>query len=356
MTSVFRVFCNFGRSVRKIGFHDSQIRHRSVKAAVLKEFKSPLIIDEVKQSKLKGHEIRIKVQYCSVNPSDVEIVKGYHEYKPKLPFVPGYEMAGEVLEVGKEAKLEGFNVGDKVIGLNKEACGGLSEECIVVSKDCYHVPQGISLKDCSALLDGYITAVLGLIRRGKLEEGETVLVTAAGGGIGLAAVDLAANVYKAKVIAVCSSEDKAALVREKGAFMALKYDDHLAKEVNKMTGGKGVKVVFDATGDKVFDSALHCVANEGRMVLASNAARNIKHFNPSLLLPKAISVTGVSPWHYRINDFDTYKSCVEDVIDMAEQELISPHVSEEFELQNVNSAFEYLLDAKCTGKVVVKVE
>lgn len=69
-----------------------------------------------------------------MNPSDVEIVKGYHEYKPKLPFVPGYEMAGEITEVGKDAKLNGFNVGDKVIGLNKESCGGFAEECVVVSK------------------------------------------------------------------------------------------------------------------------------------------------------------------------------------------------------------------------------
>lgn len=79
-------------------------------------------------------QIRIKVHYCSVNPSDVEIVGGFHEYKPKLPFVPGYEMAGEVVEVGKDAKESGFKIGDKVIGLNKESCGGFAEECVVVSK------------------------------------------------------------------------------------------------------------------------------------------------------------------------------------------------------------------------------
>lgn len=143
-----RVFgtCNSRLCVKDVPslLKNHQIRYKSVKAAVLKEFGSALEISEIKLPKLKKDEVnelnwleksinkkhfqvRVRVKYCAVNQSDHQILTGQHEFRPKLPFVPGYEVAGDVVEVGSVDS--SFKVGDKVIGLNKESCGGFAEMC-----------------------------------------------------------------------------------------------------------------------------------------------------------------------------------------------------------------------------------
>lgn len=114
-----------------------------------------------------------------------------------MPFVPGFEVCGEVKEIG--SKVKNFNVGDRVIGLKKDGYAGFAEECVILEQDLWGVPQAMTFEVGASLLDTYGTALLGLHRRAEVEANDTVLVTAAAGGLGLAAVDLAANVYKAKV-------------------------------------------------------------------------------------------------------------------------------------------------------------
>lgn len=116
----------------------------------------------------------------------------------KLPFVPGFEVCGEVKEIGPQVK--NFSIGDRVIGLKKDGFAGFAEECVVLEQDLWSVPRAMKFEIGASLIDTYGTALLGLHRRARVEAGDIVLVTAAAGGLGLAAVDLAANVYKAKVI------------------------------------------------------------------------------------------------------------------------------------------------------------
>ncbi|XP_059473784.1 quinone oxidoreductase-like protein 2 homolog [Neocloeon triangulifer] len=331
----------------------TSIRQASTfKAAVLKEVGQPLKIESVKAAKLNKDQVRVKVSKCGVNSADLLVCQGEYHVKPKLPFVPGFEVAGEVLEVGSEVKT--LQKGDRVIGLNKDLFSGFAQQCILNQNDVWNLPGEISFKEGAALPDSYATALLGLARRAQLQEGDSVLVTAAAGGLGLAAVDLAANVYRAKVIGVCGTEDKASLVREKGAWAALTYKpEHLRAKVKEITEGKGVRVIFDAVGGHVFEESLKCVAHEGMVVVAGFASKQIPQVETSSLLPKAFSLVGVSLSNYRISDPEVYRQSVEDVVDMCEQGLISPHVSAEFDLEKVNEAFEFLRERRSTGKVIL---
>ena len=141
--------------------------------------------------------MRVDVYTCGVNASDILICQGVYDVQPKLPFTPGFEVCGEVKEVASD--VVGVRPGDRVIGLKKEKYSGFAEECVILEKDLWVVPQAMKIEIGASLIDTYGTALLGLERRAKLSKGDSVLVTAAAGGLGLAAVDLAANVYKAKV-------------------------------------------------------------------------------------------------------------------------------------------------------------
>jgi len=337
----------------------SKVGHRfksEYKAAVLQELKKPLIIDEQKRKKLQKDEVRIKVKCCSVNASDIMICHGLYEIAPKLPFIPGYEVSGEILELGSKAA-EGLKVGDKIVGLNKDLFSGFSEECVLQSLDVWQLPSGVSFDTAVAVADSYSTALIGLVRRGKLKNTDHVLITAAAGGLGVAAVDIAANVYRAKVIAVCDTEDKAALLRERGAWAALtSVPKDIEKKCAEVTSGGGVRVVFESVGSELFHSVLKCVAAEGVVIVAGTASRLVPTVKTSELLPMSFSLIGVSLRNYRKSNPEIYRQIVQDAIDMADQRLVSPVIAKKFLLEKVNEAVQFVLDKKSTGKVIIAME
>uniref|UniRef100_A0A0N7ZB42 Enoyl reductase (ER) domain-containing protein n=2 Tax=Scylla olivacea TaxID=85551 RepID=A0A0N7ZB42_SCYOL len=324
------------------------------KAAVLREFGQDLQIEDIKRKKLQGNQVRVGVHSCGVNSSDILMIENKYDKKFNPPFVPGFEVCGEVLEMGKDVTT--MAVGSKVIGIIKEGLGGYAEECIVSEQDLWTVDHAVSFDSGAALVDTYATALIGLNRRAAVNEESTVLVTAAAGGLGLAAVDLATSVYKAKVIGVCGTEDKAGLVRQKGAWAALKYNKkHIDAKVNEVTDGKGVNVVFDAIGGDAFVDCLSWVCHEGTVVVAGFASRVIPHIETSILLPKAVSLVGLSLSHYQQANNAVYRQVVEDVIDMHEMSLINPHISARFNIEQTAKALDFLRQRKSTGKVILEL-
>lgn len=332
----------------------SQARLCHFKAAVLKDFEEKLELKEIKkQKKLKDQEVRIKVHSCAVNVSDVLMCFGKLEPKPKLPFVPGYEYSGEVLEVGSAVK--GLCIGDKVIGLNKEAYSALAQECITNNEDLWKIPQDVSYETAAALADNYATVLIAA-RRASLNEGDNVLITAAAGGLGLAAVDIAANLFKAKVLGACDTENKASLLRDKGAYSAINYNKkEITDAVMKMTNNVGVKMVIDAVGGEIFDDCLQSIAPEGSVIVVGFASRKVPEILVSKLLPKSCALIGVSLTHYRNLVNDTYRNTVQEVIDMYLEEFIDPQIAATFDLEQVNDAFKFIEDKKSTGKVIVNI-
>ncbi|XP_055947520.1 quinone oxidoreductase-like protein 2 homolog [Argiope bruennichi] len=324
------------------------------KAAVLNEFGEKLeILEKKRSSKVKETEVRIKVHCCAVNVTDTLICSGQYDQEPKLPFIPGYEFSGEVLEIG--SKVKNLYIGDKVIGLNKNTFSAMATECISEERDLWKIPQDVAFDSAAALVDSYATVLIAA-RRANLREGDTVLVTVAAGGLGLAAVDLAANLFNAKVIGACDTEDKTSILRDKGAFSTINYSKKdIVKSVMKETDNQGVKIVFDAVGGETFEDCLQSISPEGCIAVLGFSSRKIPQILTSQLLPKSCALIGVSLTHYQKMVNETYRSTVQEVIDMYLDEFIDPHVAEQFKLKDVNDAIKHVEERKSAGKVILDV-
>ncbi|KAG8198762.1 hypothetical protein JTE90_023524 [Oedothorax gibbosus] len=335
-------------------YPEDNFEYLMLKTQAKREFGEKLeIVERPQIAKLKDTEVRVKVHHCAVNVADTLICTGNYDQEPDLPFVPGYEFSGEVLEIG--SKVKEFAKGDKVIGLNKDTFSAMATECLSSERDLWKIPQNVALDTAAALVDSYATVLIAA-RRANLGDGDTVLVTVSAGGLGLAAVDLATNLFNAKVIGACDTEDKTEILREKGAFSTINYSKKdIAKFVMKETEDKGVKVIFDAVGGDIFQDCLKSIAPEGCIVVLGFSSRKIPQILTSQLLPKSCALIGVSLTHYQKNVNETYRNSVQEIIDMYLDEFIEPHVAENFKLKDVNDAIKHVAEGKSPGKVVLDI-
>ncbi|BFM15746.1 hypothetical protein R50073_19290 [Maricurvus nonylphenolicus] len=204
--------------------------------------------DFPRPEKAVGHEVLIDTKNMSLNFPDPLQIQGLYQFQPPVPFVLGMEFSGIVRDVGD--KVTRFKVGDRVVSLGM---GAFAEQNKAEEQYCFALPDDISFEQgCLAPLAAG-TALYGLKYRGSLVAGETVAVTGAAGGTGLAAVQLA-KALGATVIAICSSKEKCDLASRVGADHALNYTElDISEEVKSLTGGKGVDVVYDTVGGELFD-------------------------------------------------------------------------------------------------------
>ncbi|BET00298.1 Alcohol dehydrogenase GroES-like domain [Nesidiocoris tenuis] len=336
------------------GLRTSKTAKRSAStfaAAKLKELGKPMEITEVKApKKLEKEQVRIKVNFCSVNASDVLLTQGQNPGNFKLPITPGYEVAGTVLE----SQSPDFLKGDRVVALNKDQLGGFAEECVAHSTDVWAVPPNVPLDLSAALADSFGTAMLGLVRRGHLSENQIVLTTMASTH-GYASVDLAAQVFKAKVIAVCTSEAESEKLRERGAWNALVYNEKLLlSTVKELTNGQGVDVIYDTLAGDALATCLKCVKHEGHVVVAGYTLKELPQIQISQLLTlPSFNISGVSLTSYRRHAPEVYRQAVSDALEMKEQGLISPKIAAKFPLEQVNKALEFIRETEPVGKVVL---
>ncbi|XP_015514362.2 quinone oxidoreductase-like protein 2 [Neodiprion lecontei] len=352
-----------------------------VQAALLKNFDEPLQIENIDAPRItEDKEVLIDVHYCALNGPDILLSKNSYPHKLKLPQILGYEIVGELREIGDHAAKAGYKVGDKVIALNKQRFGGFAETCTAEFGDIWKVPNSLKLIDAVCLLDGYATALVGFEKRACLQEDDMVLVNVGLGGVGLAAVDLAANVYRAQVIGVCATEDRTTLVREKGAFAALKFHDKkLMKQIVNVAAEKDIKEIFDGVSGENFKKVLSCftdvyksglvkdllhdnefsvviqhLSREGRVIVAGLA---VSKYNGKDAAPTgSFGVTGVSLHEYRDKDHEFYRSVGDEVLEFFEDGLISPSRSLVAGLYKINSAMKFILKMKASGKVVIDMK
>ncbi|KAG5878994.1 hypothetical protein JTB14_026798 [Gonioctena quinquepunctata] len=318
------------------------------KAAVIKEIGKPLEIEECKVVSLKANQVRVQVVYCSVN--SVDCYKFRHG-GGELPFIPGYELSGEVIEKGSDVTNEQIIVGDRVAGLSLENFGGLAEQCVLDIDDVWRIPSELERKDAAVMTYGHSTAVYAFSKLASFKENDKVLISTGPAGLGLAAVDVAANVYKAKVIGLVDTEERGELVREKGAFETLHFTEKLTKQCMKITDNKGAKVVFDAVGEYMMESIGTCVAIGGTVFHAA------PFFYKNVPAPKPHAfLTIVSLKELRRQNKHLYKTVVEDTLELANEGLISAHISAKFSLSQINDAIKFIEDKKCTGKVLIHVD
>ncbi|XP_026930092.2 quinone oxidoreductase-like protein 2 isoform X1 [Acinonyx jubatus] len=321
---------------------------RHYRAALCAELKQPLAIEEVASRPVRPHEVRVDVHFCGVNFADILVCRGQYQEKPQLPFTPGMEFSGTVLETGTDVST--VKEGDRVIGVS--GFNGMAEECIIDHKTLWQIPEGVPLREAATLPVSYVTAILALEHRACTRPGETVLVTAAAGATGLAVIDVATNVLQAKVIAAAGSDEKCRLAMRKGAQSIVNYSQGSLKEaVRKLVGSDGVNVVIDAVGGDVFLEALHSLAWEGRIVVVGFAGGTIASVPANLLLLKNVSAMGLYWGRYKEQNFPIFSRILSSALQYCQQGCIQPHIGAVFKLEEVNDAFLHVIQRKSTGKL-----
>ncbi|KAK9501087.1 hypothetical protein O3M35_002201 [Rhynocoris fuscipes] len=323
-------------------------------AAILEKFNKPLKIGNKKSKSLDDGEARITVHSCAINPSDFLLAEGVNPNKYPVPITPGYELTGVIKEVNG---CKNVAKGDRVVALSKDKLGGFAEECVVHENDIWLLPSSVPYDDGAALVDSFGTAMLGLSHRAKLTEKQVVLATFAPVH-GYGALDIAANVFKAKVIAVCMNESDTEKLRERGAWSTLAYNEkQMISLVNDLTNKEGVHIVYDTLAGDVLKSCLKCVRHEGNLIVAGYTLKELPKVSISQMLTlPSFNIMGVSLLSYRTHDPKMYRQVVSEVIEMMDQGLISPTISAKYSLADINKALEEIKAKQEIGKIIIQVK
>ena len=325
-----------------------------MKAVLCKQHGLPdtLVVEEIPSPKAGAKQVVITVKACGVNFPDTLIIQNKYQFKPELPFSPGGEVAGIIKEVGEG--VSHLNVGDTVIAMT--GWGGFAEEVLTDASRVFPVPPVFDFKTAATFAYVFGTSYHALKDRAQLQEGETVLVLGASGGVGLAAVQLA-KVMGAKVIAAASTEAKLAVCSQYGADAIVNYsDDNWREQVKVLTEGKGVDVVYDAVGGHYAEPALRSMAWNGRYLVVGFAAGDIPKIPLNLPLLKGCSVVGVFWGEFAKKKKKDNQANMMQLFGWLMQGKLKPHISAEYPLEQAAQALNDLLERKATGKVVLVVD
>ncbi len=322
-----------------------------MRAALCKAFGGPetLTVEEIAEPVPGDGEIRIAVAAAGVNFADILMVGGGYQENPEFPFTPGLESAGTVLDCG--ARVAGFAPGDRVMA----GCGngGFAEQAVIAAGDAYLLPEAMAFDIAGGFPVAYGTAYGALNWRAGLKPGETLLVLGAAGGVGLTAVEVG-KAMGATVIAAAGGPEKGALARHHGADHVIDYrEQDLRGRVREITEGAGCDVIFDPVGGDIFDTALRCLAWEGRLMVIGFASGRIPAAPANILLVKNCGVLGFYWGAYRRREPGRLRAAFEQLFAWYGEGRLNPHVSRTLPLDRVGEALCLLRDRRATGKVVL---
>lgn len=310
-----------------------------------------LVIEDVESPQARGHGVRVRVSAAGLNFPDTLIIEGKYQFKPNLPFSPGGEMAGEVIEIGD--KVTRFKPGDRVVGLT--GFGAFAEEIVVSEHNLLPAPETMSDEKAAAFTMVYGTSYYALKQRANLQPGETLLVLGASGGVGLATVELG-KAMGARVIAAASSAEKLAVAKEAGADDLINYSEEPLKDaVKKLTGGKGVDVIYDPVGGDFTEQALRTMAWNGRHLIVGFAAGDIPKIPANLTLLKGCSVVGVFWGSFTQREPEANGRNMMELLAMYQEGKIDPRISEVYDFEDYAQALNALTERRAKGKIVLRV-
>lgn len=312
---------------------------------------SSLVLDDVPSPECGPHAVKIAVHAAGVNFPDALIIQGKYQFQPPLPFAPGGEVSGEVVEVG--AKVDGFCVGDRVLGLT--GWNGFAEEAVVPADKCFRIPDAMPWDAAAGFGMTYGTSIHALVQRGRLKAGETLLVLGATGGVGTAAIEIG-KCLGAKIIAASGRPEKLEKLKETYAV------DHvidtgdpasLKDAVKTLTRGIGVDVIYDPVGGDLFEPALRSLAWDGRLLVVGFASGTIPAAKANLVLLKGSSVVGVFWGAFATREAKLNAENFARLFQWWEEGKLRPLVSERFSLARGGEAIQALMDRTVLGKAVV---
>jgi len=308
-----------------------------------------LRVSEIAEPTTPAGAVKVNVKAAGCNFFDILMVQGKYQVRPPFPFTPGAEVAGIVSEVGEG--VENFSVGDEVFG--SAGLGGFAEYAIVPANVAHRLPQGMSFEQGAAFPMVYPTSYAGLVFRGELQPGENLLVHAAAGGVGLAAVQIG-KALGGRVIATAGGADKLEVARNGGADDLIDYrqEDFVAR-VRELTDGKGADVIYDSVGGDVFDKSLKCIAWNGRLVVVGFAGGTIPEVRVNRILLKNIAVTGLHWGAYAANQPEKVSETFAALFELHAAGKIDPVVYRSYALEDLPTALHDLASRKTYGKLIV---
>jgi NADPH2:quinone reductase len=310
-----------------------------------------LIVEDVPPPELGPGDVRVRLAACGVNFPDLLMVENKYQHKPPLPFVPGMEGAGEVVEVG--AGVTELGLGDQVI--TRQLTGAFAEECVVPEVRALRRPACFDAIQGAAFSVAYATAYHALVSRGGLRTGEWLLIHGASGGVGLAAVQLG-SLFGARVIATGGDPAKLRIATEHGAEHAIDYGRGFREQVKEITAGAGADVIYDPVGGDVFEESLRCINWGGRLLVVGFAGGRIAGLKTNLPLLKGCAVVGVRGGEYARRDPVQGRADLEVLLAWAEEGKLTPHVSHILPLERAAEALHLMADRKVVGKAVLRID
>jgi NADPH2:quinone reductase len=294
-------------------------------------------------------EVTIDVRAVGCNFFDILIAQGKYQVRPPRPFSPGGEVAGVIRAVGPE--VEGLTVGDRVFAML--GWGGYATVARAPAATVVRMPDAMSFEHGAAFGVVYQTSYFALVYRAALEPGETLLVHAAAGGVGLAAVQIG-KALGARVLATAGSPEKLAIARQHGAELAFDYSTpEWVERVKEATGGRGADVIYDPVGGEIFELSTKCIAFSGRLLVIGFASGVIPSIQANRVLLKNIAVVGLHWGAYRQHDPEKIPQAMEALFAMYERGAVRPVVSSTYPLADAAAALDEIATRKSIGKVVL---
>jgi NADPH:quinone reductase len=332
---------------------DMTTENRTYRAAVCTALTGPdsIEIQNLPVQPLKPGEVRIAVRAAGLNFPDLLMTRGGYQFRPDPPFVPGLEVAGEIIEIARD--VTGWSIGGR--GMSGAKGGGFAEEMVVPASALSVLPDALSFEEGACWRGAAVTAWHAQNDKAALQAGESALILGASGGVGLAAVMLAKH-KGAIVIGTGSTAEKRSAILSAGADHALDpADPDLAKAVKALTGGAGVNVVYDPVGGDLAIAATRAIAWGGRYLIVGFASGTVPQFPANHAMIKGYSLIGLRAGESSRRDPALAERTQAALVDLAKQGVMRPHISHRFPLDRTSDALKVLENRSVIGRAVITI-
>lgn len=299
---------------------------------------------------IHGAQLLVRTLAAPANFPDVLMCRGMYQVRPPLPFTPGVEGCFEVVDVGPH--VTDWAAGDRVIGGTVLPHGAFAEYAVLDSAGTFAAPHSLTHEEASALYIGYQTGWFALHRRARIQEGETLLIHAAAGGVGSAAIQLG-KAAGARVIGVVGGPDKAEYARRLGADVVIdRHTQDFVEVVKEVTSGRGADVIYDPVGGETYQRSTKCIAFEGRILVIGFAGGDIQQAALNHALVKNYSILGLHWGLYAARDPAAVRTCHDELTRLADKGIVRPLIGETRGLDEVPAGVQALADGITVGRVV----
>jgi len=325
-----------------------------MKAVLCRELRGTqgLHLEEIAEARGSSCRVLVRVQAAGVNFLDGLIISGQYQSTPALPFVPGCEVSGVIVDVGSEVKA--LQLGMRVLAFT--GLGAFAESVSLDPWRVFPIPDAMDFSTAAGFLVTYGTSHHALKDRAALRAGETLVVLGAAGGVGLAALEIG-KVMGAHVIAVASSDEKLALCRRHGADAVINYaTEDLRARVKALTQGKGVDVVFDPVGGQYSEPMVRSLRHNGRYLVVGFAAGSIPKIALNLILLKMASLIGVYWGAFAEAEPQRASDNIAELMKWYGAGLLRPHVAVQYPITAFRDALEDVIQRRAMGKVILVMD